>query len=378
MIILALVILPIAGVAFWFPFSNADTNGYVNYRSTETLYFNEFWYEYEYVESGSIDYSVRSLSSDLTFIIWDRPFESLPTTTDYRSVVDSKALTTNEYWTEWWFLKPNSIIDYEFNASSQLDFFIANANQLYLWDQELTTSFYVDIENTLQGSGSFIVDDAQDYYAVWFNDGVSTVNVDFTINYTATNVIDLSGIYSQEVQEGVTLSDAYTVPSAGNWYFFVYFDPMLSPEESTVITFDVTYNTGVTSRERWLDVQWILIIVLVVIVVILLAAVIARRGQKKLKLKAPEKKPEKGTTKTSPYKVATPETPEKIKKCKRCKAQLKPDSKFCPNCGGKVVGRQVGVPSITTPATAKSCSLCGSKLTGTEQYCKWCGTKVEK
>jgi flagellar basal body-associated protein FliL len=375
MIILALIILPIAGVAFMFPFSNADANGYVNYRSTETLYFNEFWYEYENVESGSIDYEITSFSSDLTFIIWNSPFENLPTTTEYRNAVDSITLTNiTEFWTEWWFLRPNSIIDYEFNASSQLDFFIASGAQLYLWDQELSTSFYVDIENTLQGSGSFMVDDAQDYYAVWYNDGVSSVDVDYTINYTATDVIDLTGIHSEDVLEGITLSDSYTVPSPGNWYFFVYFDPMVSPEESTTITFDVTYNTGVSSRDRWLDVQWILIIVLVVVIVILLAAVVARRGQKKLKLKEPEKK----QTKTSPYKVTTAEVPEKIKKCKRCKAQLKRDSKFCPNCGGKIEGRQVGTPSITTPATAKSCSLCGSKLTGTEQFCKWCGTKVEK
>ncbi|GAH06062.1 unnamed protein product, partial [marine sediment metagenome] len=39
--------LPLFGVAMWFPFSNGDANGDVNYRSTETLYFNEYWYEYE-------------------------------------------------------------------------------------------------------------------------------------------------------------------------------------------------------------------------------------------------------------------------------------------------------------------------------------------
>ncbi|MFW9998745.1 MAG: zinc ribbon domain-containing protein [Candidatus Hermodarchaeota archaeon] len=374
-IILALIILPIAGVAFWFPFSDADLNGYVNYRSTETLYFNEFWYEYEYVESGSIDYSVQSLSSDLTFIIWNNPFENLPTTTIESDVVDSKIIPGNEgYWAEWWYLRSSSSIQYEFNASDQIDFFIADVYDFYDWDAGGSPLFLISETNVTESSGSYYVSVSQDYYIVWYNKGVSSVIVDFTINYTATGVIDLTGIYNQVVQPGLPISGSYTIPSPGNWYFFIYFDPMLSPEESTTITFDVTYNTGLTSRDRWLDVQWILIIVLVVVIIILLAAVIARRGQKKLKLQTPEK----STTEPSPYKVKTEEAPEKILKCKRCKASLKPDSKFCPNCGGKIEGRVIGTPSITTPAEAKNCSLCGSKLTGTEQFCKWCGTKVEK
>ncbi|MFX0037397.1 MAG: hypothetical protein ACFE9I_17380, partial [Candidatus Hermodarchaeota archaeon] len=75
MIILALIILPIAGVAFLFPFSDADIGGNVNYRSTETLYFNEFWYEYEYIEEGNdITFFVQSSMSVITFAIWDQPF----------------------------------------------------------------------------------------------------------------------------------------------------------------------------------------------------------------------------------------------------------------------------------------------------------------
>ena len=52
----ALILLPLAGVAFAFPFSDADVDGTVNYRSTETLYFNEFWYEYEYIKENNDDH----------------------------------------------------------------------------------------------------------------------------------------------------------------------------------------------------------------------------------------------------------------------------------------------------------------------------------
>ncbi|MFW9827861.1 MAG: zinc ribbon domain-containing protein, partial [Candidatus Thorarchaeota archaeon] len=172
-------------------------------------------------------------------------------------------------------------------------------------------------------------------------------------------------------------TDTFTVPAgmSGNWYFFIYFDPMNSPDESTTITFDVTYDTGVTYQERWVDIQWILIIILVIVAIIIIAAVVARRGQKKLKLKEPVSEEK---AKKSPYKTEEPEVITKETNCPRCNAQIKPDSKFCPKCGGKIEGRQVGVPSITTPSTAKTCSLCGSKLTGTENFCKWCGTQIEK
>ncbi|MFW9824293.1 MAG: zinc ribbon domain-containing protein, partial [Candidatus Thorarchaeota archaeon] len=165
----------------------------------------------------------------------------------------------------------------------------------------------------------------------------------------------------------------FNVPHSGNWYFFIYFDPMNSPEESTMITFDVTYNTGLTSRDRWLDVQWILIIVLVIVIIVIIAALVARRGQKKLKLKEPEKTP----TKETPYKKEK-KTPVTELNCVRCGASLHSDSKFCPKCGGKVEGRQVVSSEVSTPADAKYCSLCGSKLEGTEKFCKWCGTKIEK
>ena len=311
----------------------------------------------------------------MTFAIWNQPFENIPKTTEYIDVEYSRTLSSNEYWTEWNYLRSGSLIQYEFNASSQIDFFIADANNLYNWDQGGSPSFWESEINIDQGSGTFVVSDSQDYYIVWYNEGGSSVDVDYTINYTATNVPDFSGTY--ETQEGVTShSGTFSpIPSPGNWYFFIYFDPMISPDESTTITFDVTYDTGVTYLEQWLDIRWILIIILVVVVIIIIAAVVARRGQKKLKLKAPTTPEQK---KVSPYKVTPPETVEKEIKCTRCDSPLKPDAKFCPKCGGKVEGRQVGVPSITTPAKKKSCSLCGSKLTGTESFCKWCGTKVEK
>ena len=372
-ILFALILLPIVGVSFWYPFNDADTSGLVNYRSTETLYFNEFWYEYEYIEIGNeMTFTVQSSPSDITFAIWNQPFESLPTTTVNIPVVGSRIIIADNFWTEWLFLRPGSTIDYEFNTSSSIDFFIADGTDFYWWNQGNSPSFYVNEANTTQSSGSLSITSAHDYYIVWYNDGVSSVTVDYSVNYTATDVVDFTATF--ETQEAVTIisQDTFSVPQSGNWYFFIYFDPMNAPEESTSITFDVSYDTGLTSNDRWLNVQWILIIILVIVIIILIAAVIARRGQKKLKLKEPEKTP----TKETPYKKEKKISITEIN-CIRCGASLHSDSKFCPKCGGKVEGRQIVSSSVSTPANAKACSLCGSKLSGTEKFCKWCGTKIE-
>ena len=151
--------------------------------------------------------------------------------------------------------------------------------------------------------------------------------------------------------------------------FFVYFDPMLSPEETTTITFDVTYDTGITSADRWIEIQPILIIIIVVVGIIIVAALLARRGQKKLKSKP--------SSKVAPAKVAEKKPKKSTSTCIRCNSSIRADANFCPNCGGKVEGRNTGIPTIVTPAKAKSCSFCGSKLVAKDKFCKWCGTEIK-
>jgi len=386
-ILLSLVILPLVGVALLFPFSDADVDGFVNYRSTETLYFDEFWYEYENIQTGNeITYEIHSLSSYITFAIWDHPFESLPIRNKPINIIKSidlmEAPDYYPFWWEWIYLKPGSSISYEFNASDQIDFYIMGYYDYDSFIQGGSLSFIISSENTDQDNGTLLINQTDDYFLIWSTDGVSPVEVDFIVNYDAANVIDFNDItdgIDGIVVESVTdiAETSWQIPHSGNWYFFVYFDPINSPEYSTTITFDVTYDTGVTSKERWLDVQWILIIVLVVVIILLIGALIARRGQKKLKLKSPTEP----TPKVSPYKKVTKEVGvEEVKEvanCIRCNAPIKPTAKFCTQCGGKVEGRKIGGTSVTTPAEAKTCSLCGSKLSGTESFCKWCGTKIE-
>ena len=81
-IIFMLILLPLMGVAFAFPGSSYDASGTINYRSTETLYFNEYWYEFERVDAGStMTFTIQSTPDVVSFAIADHPFEDFPLTT---------------------------------------------------------------------------------------------------------------------------------------------------------------------------------------------------------------------------------------------------------------------------------------------------------
>lgn len=373
-IILGLVLLPLFGIALWFPFGNADPQGRVNYRSTETIYYNEYWYEYEYIKAGNdITYSVQSSPEKISFAIWDQPFETIPRINLEDNISDSFPLLNNYYEYYSIYLKPGSSIDYNFNATNSVDFFIADANQLYNWNQGGSPTFYRELTAVTTGTGSISISSARDYYLVWYNDYGGSASIDFIANYTAVDVYDLNSAYASHIGVTSISQDTFTVPTDGDWYFFVYFDPLNSPAETTDITFDVTYDTGVTGTERWLGISPILIGILVVIVIIIIVAVFARRGQKKLAKKQPK---QKKAAETKP-KIETKEVASEVK-CVRCGSKLRPDANFCPVCGGKVEGRALGNVDITTPAESKTCSLCGSKLGENANFCRWCGTKVER
>lgn len=372
-ILMLLVVLPVFGVAFWYPFSDADINGTVNYRSTESLYYNEYWYEYEYMDgSGQIEYSVQSTTSDVKFAIWNQPFSSLPTMDRVGSVVDSVVLINNQYRYEQFYLRAGSTIHYNFSADSSVDFYIFDWYDMYYWDMGSPAT--PEVSGTT-GDDTYVVPSADDYYLVWHNDGGgSSINVDYNISYTEKNVIDLESVTYHHEGPGQNLADTVTGLPAGNWYFFIYFDPMFSPAEFTIITFDVTFNTGYTAAERWSSLAPIFIVILVVVAIIIVAAVVARRGQKKIK---PSSDPKAAATTPTAKKQVSKTTSLTATNCVRCGAGNSATAKFCIKCGGKISGRQVGSkPEITTPANSKSCAYCGSKIKGMDKFCIFCGTKI--
>ena len=377
-VIALLLILPLIGVALWFPFTNASSSGVVTYSDTQTLNYNEYWYEKEDLAKGqTIDYRVGS-TSDVTFIIWDQPFEdfSLMQTPLIGSYSEENMIVqgNHDYQYIGYFLKSGSRLDYQFNVTlgGPIEFFVTDANDLNRWNN-WETIYPKDLYNGSIGySGGIDIDYAQDWYLVWYNSGLTPVNIELSVDYAAAGAIDFSEAYILETSVVDPVSGSFSVPHRSNWYFFVYFDPFTNPAESVDITFDVSYNTEATYDQRWSDFSPVLLIIGAIIFIILIIAIVQRKTSK-----------ETPPTSTTAAAVTTPSTLEAVqsvetKNCHRCKSPTKLGEVFCTNCGAKLAGRDYGVSTITTPASAKNCRSCGKSLTPSSRFCKHCGSRIEQ
>jgi len=389
-IILLLIILPIAGIAIAFPFDNADVNGNVIYRDTQTLYFNEYWYEYEDMKAGNnIVFSVQSNPSYITFIIDNRNFYELPKTTKIYHEIDSFSLLSRYYQYIQVFLNYGSIIYYNFTSTGPVKFFISDGNNLNRWISSQSYSFLIEKSNTLGESGYTYVYESKDYYIVWANYGSSSVNINYNLTYHAANVIDTTQVYFAIEKTKFISESTFTVPSDGQWYFYIYFDPLNAPEESTTITFDVKFETGITAKEKWASARPLLIGIAVFIMFILIIGLIARKVQKKnkdkLKMQHSQQAQTQQTIQTqqvqttqTPISYSAPSTIINAQKfnCTNCGYELTYGLIYCPNCGKRVEGRSTNI-NVSVPLQ-KYCKLCGNELKPTDKFCTECGAKLQQ
>ncbi len=389
-IILLLILLPLMGVAFAFPGSSYTDSGNVNYRSTETLFFNEYWYEYERVDAGStMTFSVQSTPGVVSFAIADHPFDDFGLTTATGEYNYSITLQPNYYEYYTIFLRSGSTVQYDFNSSAEVDFFIADIQEFNDWYYSEPTNLYYE-STSLNDSGEYSIGTTEDVYLVWYNSGNSSdIDVDISLSYVAVGVPDFSdAIYYSEAENHIESS--IVVPTDETWYFFVYFDPMYSTDETVDITFDVTYETDSTYIDQWVDFRPTLITIGIISGIIIIFAVAARRTQKKKKYKEGT---QPGTTQATTTTTTTTTTakpsaygkPSQMtlssksgSNCIRCGATMKPGDIFCSECGGKTQGRSTSATTKRTPINSKMCIYCGSKLDTIDNFCKYCGTTVNK
>ena len=376
--ILALLIIPaVMGIALIpYPFSGSNSSGIVTYQDTQTLFYNEYWYENEQMKQGStIEYSNVGATSDVSFLIWDQPFEQLPRTRELAGSYtehDMLVQANHDYQYIGYFLNPGSSLTYEFNVTSggTIEFFVADANELNRWNNWETISPKDQYKGSDSYSNTFNVEYAQDWYLVWYNPTPSDINIDFQVDYIAVDNIDVTeaDFFVEKFNESIF--GTFTVPEDGTWYFFVYMDPFVNYAESVDITFEVIYNTGVTYDEHWSDVTPILLFIGLIIVIVLVVAIIQRRTSKKPQPVA--------STATSGATTSTSSAPEEAKKCHRCNTSYKPGETYCTNCGAKLQGRDYGTSTVTTPASSKSCKSCGSSIKPDSSFCRNCGAKIER
>ncbi len=388
-----LIILPLIGIALAYPFGNVSSTGEINYRSTETLYFNEYWYEYETLEAGStISYSVQSNTAPISFAIADHSFVDFPTidiTGHEESIV---SLIYNDFVYLQLFVETGTSLDYSYIADYPVDFIIVTGdafNDWYYYDPY--DPLFENLNATEYSGHTSIGEVFGDIYIVVYNPNPNTTaTVSLDIDYVLEGAKDLSS--APVYDEGVYSTEGtFTVESDGTYYFFVYFDPLLTPEEATVITFDVTYHTNVESSDQWLEARSTLIWILVIAGVILIFAVRARKQQKINKDKDAAAKAAasttakatptvaSATTTRAPSSTTTRSTVSGLDKCTRCSASLEPGAKFCPKCGKKKEGRTFGsVAPATIAQKRKYCNFCGNPIPSEGSFCERCGTPIQR
>jgi hypothetical protein len=378
--VLPLIILPLFGIAFAYPFGGGiSSDGTVNYRSTETLNFNEYWYEFEDVEAGStIDYTIDASPGPIDFIIWDDVFDDIPITwVDTAPTIRNLAIESNEFEYEWAFLKPGSTIHYNFTADDSIEFFIADTENIIKWNNYESAILYEHQASTTGAMGDFDVNSAGDYYVVWYNEAGPTVNVDIDIWYENVELIDFEEIDNELGSNAYANNTSYvdgsfTVPTTGKWYFFVFFNPFISPEETMDITFDVTFELGdQASVKAWIGARPWLVFFGMVAVVFIIAAVFNRRKQKEFKTTKSDAPKSQSQSQT----VVVQQQAATTSKCPRCDSPMKASDIYCNTCGEKREGRRLGMNNTTE--REGHCDYCGAILSGSAKFCTSCGSRIK-
>jgi hypothetical protein len=408
------------GVLIAYPFSSGDVHGTVNYRSTETVYFNEYWYENEKVkENSQITYELQSNPNPVSFIITNHPMSQFPVKTVHIPIQGQFEIAENEYFYYQQFLYYGSSIQFSYTANSSIDFLIVDGNNAGYWNENSYYKSYVEMIGP-SNTGVALADASKDYYLIFYNPTNTTINVTTNIDFNINNVPDFSK--ALVCIENVTNvpKTTVTVPTAGDWYFFVFFDPVFSSEYSTMITFDVTYETGITSADRWGEARTGLIVFAVILVGIIAIAAVARRQQKvkgnqpnqdgqptpqadgipngSINSTTPTVVPQQSnatsiptrtqsvspTTTTIPsatqYRASTSTiTPTPATKiCHACNATVPAQATFCHECGAKQEGRAFGKAPVQPKANLQFCYYCGGKIEPNQRFCAFCGAKTEQ
>jgi hypothetical protein len=381
----------------------SSTSSTVTYNDTQTIYFNEYWYESEYLSAGNtIDYYVQS-QEPISFAIWDKTFDNFPVSSqgqtgnyDYSFSVQPN----EDYQYITYYLHAGDTITYDFTASGLIEFFISDGPQLTKWNNYESSSQFNSYYGSTGDSGSFTAPHSQDWYLVWYNQASSGTAIGINVNgqYTLSSV-DMSSANVNFANDVLVPQGTYTVPTSGTYYFFIYFDPTVSPAEKTDISFTIVYNKNLTSNDKWSQNSPLLTFLVIIVVIFLIVAIVQRRNAKSYEKTRKEQEattgisstttpqstitttvtpqPSATVTNTAPFPSSTSSTSSSKKHCHVCGSVFFDTDVYCVSCGTKLIGRDYGVPTKTTPTGSKNCAVCGTFLESASRFCPDCGTQIK-
>ena len=394
-------------MAMPYPGSTQET---ITYNDTQTIYFNEYWYESDYLSAGNtIDYYVQSKQSPISFAIWDKTFENFGTTPNSKIgsySYDFTVAPNEDYQYVTFYLYQGDTITYDFSVTNNqiIEFFISDGKQLQKWNNYESSQQYNTYFGSVGASGSFTASHSEDWYLVWYNSGTfQSVDISVTGEYS-TSSRDMSSASVAFENTEVVNQGTFTVPDSGTWYFFIYFDPSFSPAEYTEISFTIVFNKAINSNDKWKLNSPFLTFLALIIIILLIVAVVQRRNARKYEdQKKTATATSSTTTSTGTAQVVSPSTTSSStpkpstydappsnttpisqtsysstkKRCLVCETTYFEGDIYCTSCGTKLIGRDYGVSKTSTPIGSNKCAVCGYNLDPNSKFCRDCGTQVK-
>ncbi len=294
------------------------------------------------------------------------------------------------------------MINFNFNSSNSVDFFIANANNFNYWYNDYYyPSFYLTRTGVKTAIGTFTTSSTQDYYFVWHNPYATSTQGNYSISYTAQSAYDYSStLYHAEAVSSISMTTV-TVPNDGLWYFYIYLDPMNSASYSTSVSFDVTYAPISGAGFNISNLTYVVPIIIIIVVFIACVAIGITRSKAKARAQSGIGVTPVGGTITPPTTFPQEAQPpvqfhqkplptESIKlgttfptpevthaTCFTCGAEITPGVQYCRSCGRKQQGRQLEPVNAINPNNVKNCIVCGADLEPGARFCVSCGTPIK-
>jgi ribosomal protein L40E len=336
--------------------------------------------------------------TNLTAVITNVPFDQISTTSVPGTFSDQFTVGANSNTPEWFYFNEGSTFSYSFNCTASVDFLILNGENYNSWPSSY--SYIYENQSMQNATGMTVpswangaVPSSDDYYLLWNNQNAYSVSVNFTMQYVRADAYTFNGAKFNQASVSSLGQTSVTVPSSGQWYFILYFDPWYNHDSSTDVTYSAVFTppAGTTvAPPIWAVIIPIVIIALLVIVIVALL-VSRQRTRQALQANPPPQGAQFPPGTAAPFQApvqgqqpeaaAVPPPPPSESSartnCVSCGAPLSPGAAFCAVCGKKQEGRQKGKSNVTTPAQSTTCSTCGATLEPGQKFCESCGAKIE-